>query len=88
MIDDEDSLDRMSRFLGVLIRKKRVQDRTTTAICREARPYRTLFGELAMFALAKEWIRVEEVDSAKVYSVTRLGREAYKRLMSTASNRY
>lgn len=77
--------DRMVRFLECLISNStQTAKRTTKAISTERGLDPKAFEGLAMYALAKQWIRIEPVGNARVHSITGLGRRAYKELKSGA----
>jgi hypothetical protein len=73
--------ERMILFLAHLIgNSTQPAARTVKAICRQRRLDRKSLEGLAMYALAKSWIKIEPVGTARIHSITRLGRQAYEGL--------
>ena len=76
---------RMALFLEQLVSESTNPcSRTIVSICKAIRLDRKVFEGLAMYALAKRWIKMQPVGVAKVHTITRLGRRAYKDLKAGA----
>ena len=81
---DEEFQERMVKLLDNLIANKSPADRTLTAIIAKTGLDRTTVNGLAMYALAKRWLKIEPVGSANIHVITRLGRKAFVSLKSGA----